>query len=288
MSVKHPAPSPQPLEQDGQRRLGDPLPQSADAIDRVVRLAPRWLVLSLAGCALLVGATVVWAFAGTVTQSISGPGIYDDAGYRLVRASQVGTVARVVVAPGQTVASGSPVVVFADGSAAVSPITGVVVSVFVSDGVAVGPDKDLVGITDDALPDTVEVLLPPAMTGRLSVGLAAQVEVASAPASEYGYLRGTVAQFSSAPIGVDQIADKLNMDRETVAGALGDQPGILVQIRLEPDPSVPSRQAWTVGQGPPFVVAEGTGATGIIILSEERPISSVFPGLAFARDGSGR
>ena len=32
--------------EEARQHLGEPLPQSADAIDRVVRLAPRWLVVS--------------------------------------------------------------------------------------------------------------------------------------------------------------------------------------------------------------------------------------------------
>lgn len=274
--------------EEARQHLGDPLPQSADAIDRVVRLAPRWLVVTLIACALLVVATVVWAFAGTVTQSVGGPAIYDDSGYRLVRATAPEVIAKVAVAPGQPVAAGAPLVTFTDGSTAVSPLNGSVVSIFVSEGATVIKDKALVGVTDESKPDTVAVLLPPEMVGRISVGLPAQIEVSSAPASVYGYLRGTVAQFSSTPKSIDQLQSTLDMERQTVSAALGDKPGVLVQVRLVPDASTPSRYSWTIGQGPPFAIAEGTSASGTIILSEQRPIDTVFPGVRGGTGGAGQ
>jgi hypothetical protein len=259
--------------------LGQPVPQTADPIDRVINLSPKWMVFLLAACALLVVGAVIWAFNGQITKTTDSRGVLRDLGYSIVKAETDAIVSEVLVAPGDVVTSGQALVRYSDGQQALSPRDGTVVSVFVATGSNVLADADMVGITDVAIPDQVFTLLPPALTGTVVTGLPVQLEVSGAPSSSYGYLLGRVLEVSSSPQTTDQIAKQFNVDPSVVVQALGDQPGLLAKIGLDVDTDNPSGYAWTVGTGPDFRLVQGTPVTVRVILQEQSPIQVLFPSL---------
>ncbi len=260
--------------------LGKPVNQSADAIDRVVNLAPKWTLFVLAACILLVIGAVVWAFQGTVTTSRSAPGIYKDNGYLAINAPTDGVVEEVPVRIGQQVSANQTLLTFQDGSTLVAPKDGWVASLYVAPGSKLKAGTPAVALTDYNIPDVVMTLLPASMTGSVTAGLPVELTVASAPSTQYGYLEGSILEVSNTPLTTDDIGAILGLQPEVVALALGSEPGILAVVGLTPDPSTPTRYAWTVGQGPPFAIVNGTPATAKVILSRQPPIDVIFPGLA--------
>jgi hypothetical protein len=259
--------------------LGQPVPQTADPIDRVVTLAPKWTIFLLAACALLVAGALVWAFNGRITKTISSQGVLRDQGYSIVQAGQDGLIDQVLVAPGDSVMTGQALVNFADGKQTKSPRDGTAVTVFVAPGSRVEAEADIVGITDTTIPDEVYTVLPPAVTGTVVAGLPVQMQVSGAPSSTYGYLKGRVVEVSSSPQTVDQIAKQFSVDASVVAQAIGTQPGLLATIALETDPDSTTGYAWTVGQGPDFQLVQGTPIVVQVILSEQSPVQVLFPSL---------
>ncbi len=259
--------------------LGQPVPQTADPIDRVVTLAPKWTIFLLAACALLVAGALVWAFNGRITKTISTQGVLRDQGYSIVESGQDGLIDQVLVVPGDKVTNGQALVKFANGQETNSPRDGTVVTVFVAPGSSVEPQADIVGITDTTIPDEVYTVLPPALTGTVVAGLPVQMEVSGAPSSTYGYLKGRVVEVSSAPQTIDQIAKQFNVDAGVVAQAIGTEPGLLATIQMESDPESPTGYAWTVGEGPNFQLVQGTPIVVQVILSEQSPVEVLFPSL---------
>jgi hypothetical protein len=259
--------------------LGEPVAQSADPIDRIVSLAPKWTVFVLAACGLLVLGVLVWAFQGTVTTMVSTPGLYSENGSSRVLTDTQATVNEVLAPLGATVTKGDTVVTLVGGGTVTAPQSGTVTAVFVSPGSIMYPGKTMMRITDLDTPDNVVIVIPASMTGTVTVGLPVQLAVSSAPPSQYGYLLGTVDEISSGPYTSQQIADILRIEEEVVAQQLGSEPALLGMVKLVFDPSTPSNYQWTVGEGPPFVITQGVPVTANIILSEKKPIQVVFPGL---------
>lgn len=259
--------------------LGKPVPQTADPIDRVVNLAPKWTIFLLAACALLVAGALVWAVNGRITKTVSTQGVLRDQGYSIVKAGQDGLISQVFVAPGDNVQEGEALIEFADGQETKSNRDGTVVSVFVAPGSSVEPEADTVGITDTSIPDEVYTVLPPSLTGTVVAGLPVQMEVSGAPSSTYGYLKGRVVEVSSAPQTVSEIAKQFNVDTEVLAQAIGTTPGLLATIQMEPDSNSPTGYAWTVGEGPDFQLVQGTAIIVQVILSEQSPVEVLFPSL---------
>lgn len=259
--------------------LGQPVPQTADPIDRVVTLAPKWTIFLLAACALLVAGALVWAFNGRITKTVSTQGVLRDQGYSIVQAGQDGLIDQVLVAPGDTVENGQALVEFANGRQTESGRDGTVVTVFVAPGSSVEAQADVVGITDTTIPDEVYTVLPPELTGTVVAGLPVQMEVSGAPSSTYGYLKGRVVEVSSAPQTVDEIAKQFGVDPTVVAQAIGTQPGLLATVAMETDATSPTGYAWTVGEGPNFQLVQGTAIVVEVILSQQSPVQVLFPSL---------
>jgi hypothetical protein len=274
MTVDHPT-SAEPAAADQGTGLGRPLAQSADPIDRVVRLAPTWTVCVLIACGLLVAGTVVWAFVGQVTTSVSARALYSEGGVADVASTKSVSVNQVLVGLGDQVSKGDKLITLQDGSALTSPQDGQVTSVLVSDGSAMWPGKVAVRVTDPNQPDTVIAAFSPQLTGTVVPGLPARMEVSSAPPARFGYLLGTVDEVSADPYTVAQIAETLDMDKEVVTTLLGSEPALLTIIKLEPA-ATPSGQRWSVGQGPDFMISQGVPLTARVVLSEEPPIQVVF------------
>ena len=264
---------------DRKQNLGRPVPQSADPIDRVVRLAPKWTVFVLIACGLLVVGTVVWAFTGTVTSSVRTAGMYNEHGAVNVVARKAGTVERVLVALDQQVTKGEQLVALEGGEVVVSPQNGKVTSILVSAGAALTPGTALLRVTDPAARDTAVTVVPAHLTGIVYVGLEVRMDVAGTPSSQYGYLLGTVAEISSDPYTVEQIAQKLGLQEQVVGSLLGAQPGLLATIKLDPAPNAPSGYRWSIGEGPPWVITQGVPVQAQIVLDEQHPVEVVFPGL---------
>jgi hypothetical protein len=264
---------------DRTRELGRPVPQSADPIDRVVRLAPRWTVFVLLACALLVLGTIIWSVRGSVTTTVSTRGMYNERGTLNVLTTKAVTVDRVLVKLGQRVIKGEQVVTLKGGAAMVSPQDGMVTSILVSDGSMMLPGKASLQVTDLAQPDDVVAVVPASLTGTVAVGMPVRMEVSSAPSSKYGYLLGRVDTISRSPDTVEQIATRLGMEVPVVASLLGTEPALLATIRLESDASTSSDYRWSVGAGPDFVVTQGVPVRANIIMSEDHPLDMVFPDL---------
>lgn len=267
--------------------LGEPIAQSADPIDRVVRLAPKWTVFVLIACALLVVGALFWAFNGTISQTVSTPGVLKDNGFQTVAPTETGLVSEVLVSTGDTVTEQQPLLTFKSGSQLVSPSAGSVSAIYVAPGSLLEAGAIAVGITNLEVPDVVFTLLPAAMIGTVVADLPVEMEVSSAPSSTYGYLEGRIVEVSSTPLTTTQVAEKLGMQVEVVELALGTEPGLLTVIALEPNADTPSRYTWTVGEGPPFTLVQGTPVTAKVILNSERPIELLFPSVAGVATGAG-
>lgn len=257
--------------------LGTPLAQTADPIDRVVRLAPRWTLFVLAACALLVAGALVWAFTGTISTTVSAGGILKDNGYLGVSATVPGEVKEVLVRSGQLVQSGDVLVEMAAGPNIVAPQDATVAAVYVAAGSQVKSGSVVVGLTDPDIPDVVLTMLPASQVGAVVAGLPAQMDVDSAPAASNGYLMGTVLEVSNLPLTTTEVAQTLGLERELVEQSMGTAPGLLTVIGVTPDPTTTSHYAWTVGSGPNFLITQGSPMTVEVILSSSRPIRVVFP-----------
>ena len=180
--------------------LGNPLTQTADPIDRVVRLAPKWTIFVLVACALLVVGALVWTFEGRISQTVPASGIFVDQGSTSITSQTGGTVSSILVERGQTVTANQAVLEFTNGDTVTTPVAGEVSSIFVAAPFELSAGQTIMLVTDINVPDLVYALLPAVMVGSQVAGKPVNIEVSNAPSATYGYLQGTVTDVSEIPL----------------------------------------------------------------------------------------
>ncbi|KUL38701.1 hypothetical protein ADL22_17505 [Streptomyces sp. NRRL F-4489] len=252
--------------------------QSPEELDLPVRFArPQgWLVLAVT-VLVMIGATV-WAVTGTVTSTLTAPGILTHGhGSYVLQSPVAGQVTAVLADEGRPVAANAPLVRIrtAQGTTTVvralaaGRLTGLVATI----GSVVTTGADLASVektTGPRDPLTATVYVPAAGAATIPPGAAVDLTVASAPTQRFGVLRGHVAavgrtaqsrQRISAFLGSAQLGEQFSRDGQPVA----------VLVRLDPAPTA-SGYAWSTSGGPPFALDSMTQATAAVHLAAQHPI----------------
>ena len=110
---------------------------------------------------------------------------------------------------------------------------------------------------------------------QIQPGMQVNVSPANVRKEEYGLLKGEVISVSNQPASYEsmlQVTENESVVQMFVTNGLLAE----VQVRLIPDESTPSGYAWTSAQGPPQELVDGIVSTGVVVVSDERPLGLVF------------
>ncbi|MEU2155072.1 HlyD family efflux transporter periplasmic adaptor subunit [Streptomyces sp. NPDC019396] len=271
--------------------------QSPEEIDLPVRFArPQgWLVLSVTIVAMV--ASGIWTVKGSVSSTVSAPGILTHAQGSYVLQSPVGgQVTEVLAQEGKRLPAGAPLLKVrttpsdgtpeADGEPDATKDTVIrtlaagrvtALSVGIGAVVTTGADVAVVERVDKAAAPLRAMLYMPADNGS-AVPLGARVDltVQSVPAQRYGVLRGRI-----------EAVGRNSQTRRQIAGFLGDdQLGeqfsrqgrpLAVLVRLEPSAGTPSGYRWSSQDGPAHALDSMTLVTGAVHLADQHPIDWLLP-----------
>ncbi|MFD7612604.1 HlyD family efflux transporter periplasmic adaptor subunit [Streptomyces sp. NPDC059828] len=281
--------------------------QSPEEIDLPVRFArPQgWLVLSVTIVAMV--ASGIWTVKGSVSSTVSAPGILTHAQGSYVLQSPVGgQITEVLAQEGKRLPAGAPLLTVrtapsdgtsdgtsdadetpeADGepdaerdtvirTLAAGRITAL--SVGIGAVVTTGADVAVMERVDKAAAPLRAMLYMPADNGSaIPVGARVDLTVQSVPAQRYGVLRGRI-----------EAIGRTSQTRRQIAGFLGDdqlgeqfsQQGrpLAVLVRLEPSSGTPSGYRWSSQDGPPHALDSMTLVTGAVHLADQHPIDWLLP-----------
>ncbi|TJZ58950.1 HlyD family efflux transporter periplasmic adaptor subunit [Streptomyces piniterrae] len=257
--------------------------QSPEEIELPVRFArPQgWLVLIVT--VVVVIAAGVWAVNGTVSSTLSAPGILTHGQGSYVLQSPVsGQVTAVLAQEGKLVPANTPVlkVRTAQGTTVVRTIAaGRLTAMVATIGSVVTTGADVAAVERVARPGDplVATLYVPADSGStVPVGASVDLTVQSVPTQQYGVLRGHVKAVGRTAQTRRQITGFLG------SGQLGEQfskkgPPVAVLVQLDRSHGTKSGYTWSSSDGPPYAVDSMTLATGAVRLAEQHPIDWLLP-----------
>lgn len=244
-------------------------------------LTPRRLVIALAGICLLVVAAVVWAVFGRAPETVNGSGIIlPVGGYTELGTEIVGVIDQVLVAPGDVVSAGDPVVVVHTDTnprkAVLTTTPGVVVDVIARPGRTTGTGQPLVIIDPAARRLRTTAFLPAAGAEIVSPGMTALVSPSDAPRSQYGFIQGRVVSVAPAPITRGRVLTLLGDNAELTDYFLAKGPVGEVTIEMTAA-DTPSGYQWTIGTGPENRVDSGTLADVMVVISDQSVVDRMVP-----------
>jgi len=112
---------------------------------------------------------------------------------------------------------------------------------------------------------------------KIVPGMPVKLSPVSVRKEEYGLLVGQVSAVRTAPSTMHEMLDVLKNDAMVQSLVTG---GALIEVRIQlhKTPTTRSGYQWTSLQGPPDQLQNGTLCLGQIVVSEQRPISLLFPG----------
>ena len=133
-------------------------------------------------------------------------------------------------------------------------------------------------INDPAIGGLEGVIYVPLGDGaQLRPGMEVEILVSTVKTETYGYVKAVVREVGNVPVTRQQVLDTVG--NEDIANSM-IPPGPTIEVRLELKRSDDTESGfeWTSQDGPPQALTIGTPVIAIITVSEDRPISRIFPG----------
>jgi hypothetical protein len=251
-----------------------------DELDRMLTVAPSRAWLAVLALAMAVAGLVVWGFTGHLPRELSASGVLSAGSQSSVQSMLTGRVARVAISAGQPVQAGQRVITLAGPPARViaSPFAGRIATVDVAPGQVVERGTSLYTLQPD-VSDVAQlnavVFLSAEDGATVTRGMDVNVQVASAPASAFGVVRGHVQSVTTYPASGASLTALLG-NPELAARFSQDGPPIVARVRLELDKRTPSGLRWSTGEGAPFRLQPGVAVTAQIVQGTQTPADVLF------------
>ncbi|WP_336321976.1 HlyD family efflux transporter periplasmic adaptor subunit [Streptomyces lavendofoliae] len=257
--------------------------QSPEEIDLPVRLARPQGLLVLAVTVVAMTAGAVWAVTGTVSSTLTAPGVLTHGGGSYVLQSPVaGQVVRVLAEEGDHLPAGAPLleVRTPQGPSVVRTLAaGRVTTLVASIGSVVTTGSDVAAVERVAAEDaplTATVYVPAERGATVPVGASVDLTVPSAPAQTYGVLRGRVKSVGRTPRTPRQIGAFLGNSRLGEQFSRDGQP-VAVVVQLERSPSTRTGYAWSTSGGPAYPLDSMTQVSASVHLASQHPAEWLLP-----------
>lgn len=248
-------------------------------VDETVLFGRPRLWIALLALIILIAGLLAWGTLnrGPLTVPVTGL-ITTTGGNSDIGSALTGTVKELYVDVGDRVDTGNNVVAIENDLGEVvqvqASIPGRVLEIAtrVGDFVEAGQSLMILQNTDEPL--RAIAFVPVNDAGEIAVGQEVLVSPSSAPASEYGYIEGTVEYVGSVPMS----PARLEQLTSGVAGIdMSGQTSPVVEARiLLLSGDTPSGFTWTIGSGPPYALLAETPFSGQIILGTSAPLSRLF------------
>lgn len=238
---------------------------SPDRLDALMQVTSPRSWMALAGVAVLIVATLVWGFVGSIPIELRSPALIINAGgVQNVAAPATGHVTTVGVTPGDFVARGAVLATLTDANGRVievgAPYDGRVVEVTAVNGAPVGAGTPLLRLERTGAGVAREAIMYVNSAAGADLEPGMQVQLLPNGGDSATTLAGEITYVGRFPATQSGIAAALGTHE--LAQALGVGPvSVEVRVRLA-DPSA---------------VESGTLAAATIVLDEQRPIEMVLP-----------
>lgn len=163
-------------------------------------------------------------------------------------------------------------------SAVTSKVDGRVLEVKAKKGDLIQPGMDIVSLEREGATVKLEVVMyVKAEDGKnIQPGMEVQISPTTVKKEEYGYMLGRVVAVSEYPSTAAGMMLTLGSE-ELVSRLSGQSASLEVHIDAVTDSSTPSGYKWSSSSGPPIKINSGTLCTGMVTVSEQRPISMLMP-----------
>lgn len=268
-----------------------------ERLDQLIRVTRPWVWISLFAFGLILITACGWLAFGTVADTIEAPGVLmRKGGAKTLKASfgeksqadnriAKGTIAKWLVAPGQSVRKNEPLVEIRLGEKNLTVSCPVENAVILRQAAREGEEVN----SDDALlfyelgDEPMQVLLYPSINSgyRAEPEMKVHISPANAKRIESGYLLGRIVSAGKFPVSERELT--IRLQNEALARQLlaaGPSLQVLVELESDSDPQSRSGARWSSPTGRNVPLYSGIPCQARLIIRESSPIKFAFPALS--------
>lgn len=251
----------------------------AEHVEQRLQVTTPRMWLALVGFVILIVAGLVWGILGRAADQVEGVGVMlpSDGLYEL-SSPAAGIVRGITAQNGDTVTTGEQVLSLeqADGQVREvrSAIDGSIVALLVKLGSYLDAGTVIASIEPAGSDLQVVVFVGAAAGKQITTGMTAYIAPSTAPAAQYGMMKGTVTEVSSLTVSADQLEVTLGTHSPLIDVLLARGPALEVVVQLE-RAATPSGFAWTASNGPNFPITSGTPVDASVVIDQSSPLQQI-------------
>lgn len=258
---------------------------SPEQLDKTLTVTSPLSWLVLVGITLIIAATIVWGFLGTIPMSITVQGIIASPdSTNAIYSGESGTVMSVLVHEGADIHFGDAVLTYKDGRDEIKTVysdqVGVISGIMTQAGENMIQGNEIIRISPTLEGSQVAVCyVPISDAGKLERGMRAQIYLNSVDSQSYGYMVARIINIDSYAVSNTGMGYVLGTNNNLAASF--QQMGALVAVTCEfyPD-DTESGYFWSNEKGKALSVSNGSVVTARIITEEVKPITKLFSKLS--------
>lgn len=281
---------------------------SPERLNEYIKITNPGVWSFLLGCLLLVIAVGVWAFTGSIPETVKAEGIlFPQNGVTSVIPYAGGRISDMRVKIGDFVEAGQILAVipqekiirqidelkgkeaveqkkietlqneYESQSLVVSPVSGIVLGAKGTNE-TISSNETIVSIVNqEKYADDKQIIcyIPSGTAKKLKEGMAVQVSPDYAPREEYGYMYGHISSIGTYPVSQEEVLSAVG-SMQYAEGLLPKGNCVEVRVTLTIDPFSKSRIKWSNKKGESLTLSIGTYSNLLIVVRNYKPYELIF------------
>lgn len=252
-----------------------------DQLDRMIKISSPLSWLVLVAVFLIIAATVVWTFVGTIptTETVNGIITGTDSSCA-VFADASGVITAYNKQIGDRVTAGEMIarITRDDGTIGTicADIDGRLSGTLPESGTPVYAGSEIARITPSGMGDQVVVCYVP-LTSSLKYKKDMEVRIypAAVDHQQYGHMQGRIVHVEKYASNTASLAHNVGSDNLLAEQFLSNGPVVAVMCRLDTDVSSANGYYWTHSNGHSLTVTNGTVVSAKIVVEECAPVTKL-------------
>lgn len=255
---------------------------SPEQLDKAVKITSPLSWLALLAITGMIIVAIIWSIIGSLPVTVTAQGIVAaPVSTNAVYLQESGTVAAVLVRPGDELHFNDPILSYKTGSGEIKSLyadqVGTVSEVMVVNGAAVIQGNEAIRISPSVTGNQVVVCyISVSDAKKLDRGMDAQIYLSSADSQTYGHMEARVINIDSYAASSVGMTYVLGSGNNMVESFLSNGAVVAVTCELYPDPATKSGYYWSNPKGAQVDVTNGSLASVKVITEEVAPITKLF------------
>lgn len=262
-----------------------------EQLDRSIKITSPMSWLALLGVTLIIAATLIWSFVGTLptTQTVSGVFVSTESTSALY-SDYGGVVRRIYKRAGNTVKKGDDIIKIKtnDGKEKIIEAnkSGKITKILVSGYTNIYPGAEIARLTPDISQEQVVVcFVPLAESKQIKKNMKVLLYPSSVDKQKYGHMEAKVHTIEEYPVTSDNLKYILGENNLVADQFMKNGSVISVICKIKTDSSTASGYYWTNKKGETLTITNGSLVSAKITIEECAPITKLFNNLKEKLEG---